>query len=101
MRLLFGNDSLDFLLAECFRNHILEPEIEQDRLLLQINGDAENLVALFRFRDAKRSLSLIARAAGEVFDNRNAAEKWLQSERPEIATAAGLGGAKAEVEKCL
>jgi putative heme-binding domain-containing protein len=59
--------------------------------LLAPRADAENLVALFRAKDAKRSLSLIARAAGEVFDDRMAAEKWLQSERPEIATAVGLG----------
>ncbi len=63
------------------------------RALAQLapRADAENLVPLFRARDREASLPLIARAAGEVFDDRAAAERWVRDAHPEIARAAGLG----------
>ena len=60
--------------------------------------DVENLVALFRASDTGRSLPLIARAAGKVFDDRAAAERWLKDRHPVVARASGLGETKVDVD---
>lgn len=57
---------------------------------LEPRADAENLLPLFRSNEERRALKLIARALGVDFPDRGAAERWLASERPEVAAALGL-----------